>query len=70
MLLRFAFLFLVTGAALLGMGWLDPAGPLMLVAGAACAAIRLEPWVDAEPVRAEAAAPARALRVVRRRDVA
>jgi hypothetical protein len=69
MLLRFAFLFLVTGAAFLGMGWLDPAGPLLLVAGAACAAILLEHWVDAEPAQTESV-PAPAVQVVDRRDIA
>ncbi len=54
MLLRVGIMLLVTGAALLSMGWFDPFGPLVMIFGSCCGAIALESLLDVEPWNAEA----------------
>jgi hypothetical protein len=56
-LTRLSILLVITGAALLGMGWVDPLGPLLLLAGAGCAAIVLEDGLDRAPAQPDRVAP-------------
>ncbi len=53
MLLRVGIMLLVTGAALLSMGWFDPFGPLVMIFGSCCGAIALESLLDVEPWNGE-----------------
>lgn len=46
MLLRIGMLLVVTGLAFIGMTWLEPVGPLLIILGAGCAAITLEARLD------------------------
>jgi hypothetical protein len=54
MLLRVGIMLLVTGAALLAMGWFDPFGPLVMIFGSCCGAVALESLLDVEPWNGEA----------------
>jgi hypothetical protein len=49
MLLRVGIMLIVTGAAVLAMGWLDPFGPLVMIFGSCCGAVALESRYDVEP---------------------
>jgi hypothetical protein len=46
MVLRFGVLLVMTGVAFLAMGWLEPAGPLLIILGATCWATALEAALD------------------------
>ena len=66
-LARVSFLLVVTGAVFLAMAWADPIGPLMMLAGAGCAAIVLEAQLDRAPAQPD---PVLSHRVVVQRVVA
>jgi len=46
MLLRIGALLVVTGLAFIGMAWLEPVGPLLVILGAGCCAVALEAALD------------------------
>jgi hypothetical protein len=46
MLLRIGVMLVITGLAFIGMTWLEPVGPLLIILGAACAAVTLEARLD------------------------